>query len=334
MNKLIKLGQKVIVQTSDGTRYQKDNVTKEEFFDLSENIEDEEYIKRFFIPAYDKFKEEEKTYNGFINSINATPFLRYEGDGIYWDEISPLSLPADFANEVCKAYSEHNEKALKAYRNFWILLSLNPNDTTRKNLWWFLNRHGLKLSSSGFFVAYRNVCKTDKKDKDGNSIYTDNHSHTFEIQIGKTVSMQREDCCMNNTVVCSSGLHVAGSKWLKENYCGDVGLVVLVNPYNVTSLPQESHHGKCRCCEYIPIDYAKFDDKKEVIPFDVETGFECPFAAQAIYEGIVTVEKDRYEIKAPTIPDVETNNSANVTNNLLELAKECLLNKDYKINGK
>ena len=51
------------------------------------------------------------------------------------------------------------------------------------------------------------------------------------------VTMKRDACDSVQENTCSSGLHVAGKGWLKRNYFGNNGLVVLVNPADVVAVP-------------------------------------------------------------------------------------------------
>lgn len=330
MNKLIKTGNIVIVQMYDGTAFSKVGVTNEEFSELASHIEDDEYILRFFNPDYKEQKESVERYNVLVNRANENPFLFFntEENCIYWPEISPFSLPQEFADYVLEAYHENNDDALRAYRNFWILLSMNSDEEVRKNAWWFLQKHGLKLSSSGFFIAYRNADSTNLTNKEGNPIFTDHHSRTFEISIGNSVSMPREQTDTNSNNLCSKGLHLGGAKWLEKNYFGDVGLVCLCNPVDIVALPKDSTYGKMRVCKYIPIDYAQYDEEGHIIPYDVKMGFECKYAAQAIYEDIVSIEKDKYTIEAPVVKGI-SNYEEIISENLLNLAKECINKRQY-----
>ena len=60
-------------------------------------------------------------------------------------------------------------------------------------------------------------------DVEVSTIYTDQHTRTFEIKIGEIVSMPRNKCDSVQENSCSRGLHVAGKDWLKENYFGGSG---------------------------------------------------------------------------------------------------------------
>ena len=77
-------------------------------------------------------------------------------------------LPADFAKAFYAAEQEDNEELLESYFNFWTLCSLNPDSIARTNLFWFLNKYGMRISKSGLFVGYRNVLLK----KDGSEIST------------------------------------------------------------------------------------------------------------------------------------------------------------------
>lgn len=237
MNKLIKLGNTVIVSTEEGKQFTKNDCTKEEFIFLADNLEDEEALIKFFNPKYVEECEKRDAIIDTISSVTQVPFLTYENNCIYWKEISPHSLPIDLADSITEAYKNNDEKAIKAYKNFWILLSLNFDEDVRKNLYWFLNKHGIEICSNGFFISYRNAQTTNRVDDEGNPIYTDAHSGTTKISIGHRVSIPRNKCDSNPNELCSKGLHLGGSKWLEENYYGNTGLVCICNPCDVVAVP-------------------------------------------------------------------------------------------------
>ena len=74
--------------------------------------------------------------------------------------------------------------------------------------------------------------------EESSPIYTDQHTHTMEIKLGHPVSIPREECDANQEHSCSRGLHCGARGWLKQNYYGTVGLLVLVNPANVVAVPR------------------------------------------------------------------------------------------------
>lgn len=89
------------------------------------------------------------------------------------------------------------------------------------------------------------------------TIFTDHHTRTMEIVIGKPVSIPRSECDENRNARCSSGLH-----FMSRNYgkYGEVPMLILINPMNVVAFPSYDHT-KGRCCEYLPVGIAEMDEK-------------------------------------------------------------------------
>ena len=197
-------------------------------------------------------------------------------------------------------------------------MSINPDEECRKNLYWFLQLHGLKLAKCGFFVAYRNVDTTEEE-----GVYTDHHSHSTRITIGNVVTLDRNKCDCDSSIECSRGLHCASGKWLKRNYFGSVGLACLVNPADVVAVPHNSEYGKLRTCAYLPMEIIHYDENDNVIPLNVEDGFDCSYVTKVIYEGTMGTEEDStYRINIPEIPGITVES---IQDKLLEIAKECIV---------
>lgn len=231
MQKVIKVDGKVITLFEDGTYCERDNVSDELFKQIVE-AESEEDVFALMCPDYEQKVREYEDVQCFIKEIEESSILTFKGESVYWEEISQLSLPVELVKAILDAESGGDELRLTTYKNFWTLMSLNPDEECRKNLFWFLNRNGLTISKHGFFVAYRNVDTTSTPD-----VYTDHHSHTFKIKIGDMVTMPREACDGDSKNECSRGLHLASKHWLDKNYYGNVGLVCLCNPAEVVAVP-------------------------------------------------------------------------------------------------
>lgn len=316
MQKVIKVDNKVTVFLENGEIIEKE-VTEDEFKKVIEAQTDEEVLN-LLCPEYQKSIELHNNALTLIEKIQKSKLLSMKGDVVYWKEVSCLSVPEELVKAIIKAEEEHNELKISTYRNFWTLMSLNPSEECRKNLYWFLQLHGLKLAKCGFFVAYRNVDTTKEK-----GVYTDHHSHSTRIEIGEMVTLPREKCDCNSNNECSSGLHCASVKWLKKNYFGDVGLACLVNPADVVAVPHNSEYGKLRTCAYLPMDIIHYDKNDNVIPLDVEDGFDCSYVTKVIYEGTMGTEQDStYKINIPEIPGTT---SESIQDKLLEIAKECIV---------
>lgn len=323
MQKVIKIDNKVIVIFEDGSCCEREDVTPELFSQIL-STEEEEDVFQLMNPQYSTLVKEYEEALDFKEKVEDSYILSLKGESIYWDEVSPLSVPISLARAILNAEDENNELLLETYKNFWTLMSLNPDEECRQNLFWFLERWGLKIAKCGFFVAYRNVVPYSYKE--GVEIWTDAHSHTTRIKIGEMVTMPREKCDCDSNVSCSRGLHAAGAEWLNRNYFGSQGLVVLINPADVVAVPHIDNYGKLRTCAYLPIDKAEFDANDHVIPFNEKDGFDCSYIAKVIYEGLMGTEEDStYKIEIPEVPGITKDT---ITSELLDIAKNCIINKE------
>ena len=316
MQKVIKVDNKVTIFLENGAIIEKE-VTEDEFKKVVKAQTDEEVLK-LLCPEYQKSVELHNNALTLVEKIQKSKLLSIRGDVVYWEEVSCLSVPEELVKAIIKAEEEHNELKISTYRNFWTLMSLNPSEECRKNLYWFLQLHGLKLAKCGFFVAYRNVDTTKEK-----GVYTDHHSHSTRIKIGEMVTLPREKCDCDSNNECSKGLHCASVKWLKKNYFGNVGLACLVNPADVVAVPHNSEYGKLRTCAYLPMEIIHYDKNDNVIPLDAEDGFDCSYVTKVIYEGTMgTKEDSTYKINIPKIPGTTVES---IQDKLLEIAKECIV---------
>lgn len=321
--KLIKIGSKVIVVLDGGSYYEAENVSDKTVQEIK-NATTKEQILTLLNPTQ---VEEWKRVNTLRNSLTtlvekvySSKILSIKDDCIYWSSISNFSLPQEFATRILDAEEKNDALKLETYANFWTLMSLNPNEECRRNLFWFLNKWGLVIARCGFFVAYRNVVEL----KDGT--FTDEYTHSFKIKLGKMVTMDRDKCDCNSEVSCSRGLHLGGAGWLERNYYGNCGLACLCNPAEVVAVPHVDNYGKLRTCAYLPIERIQFDMFNHVIPLNVDDGFDCSYVSKVIYEGLIGTEEDSpYKIVIPKVPEIDNNN---ITNRILEIAKTCITNRN------
>lgn len=320
MQKIIKIDTKVIVMFEDGSYCEREDVSQEEFKKIVEAQSDEE-VYALVCPEHGQRVREYMDAVGIYDDIKDSTLLTLKGESVYWEDVSQLSMPTELVKAVLDAEFNHDEVRIDTYRNFWTLMSLNPDERCRQNLFWFLNRNGLVISRCGFFVAYRNA-NLKGKDEDGTEIYTDAHTGTFSIRIGEVVTMPREKCDDVQENTCSRGLHLGARTWLKRNYYGNQGLVCLCNPADVVAVPPLDDYGKLRTCAYLPIEKAKFDEGGDVIPFEVHDGFDCGYVTKVIYEGIMGTEEDSaYKITIPEVPGI---NKESISDKLLDIAMKCI----------
>lgn len=319
MQKIIRIDDLVIVTLDDGTTYQKSDITDAEFNTVV-NAKCEDDIIEIFCPHIAEVRQEVRVIEELEERVRKSNLLEWRNDAIYFPIVSELSVPKELALSILDVEDTNDTLKIETYKNFWTLMSLNPDEECRKNLFAFLMRHDFKIAKCGFFVAYRNVDTTNTPD-----VYTDHHSHTYRIRIGEMVTMPREDCDCSSQNECSRGLHLAGSNWLDRNYYGSQGLVCLCAPNSVVAVPERSDYGKLRTCAYLPIDKLEYNTNGDVIPYPKETGFECDLVPQVIYEGIMGTEKDSYRFEIPEIPGITKDR---ITDNLLEIAKNCIIDRN------
>lgn len=316
MQKVIKVDNKVTVLLENGDFVERE-ITDEKFKKILEAQSDDEVL-RILCPEYQEVVDSRNKALSMVEKLRQSKLLRVKNDTIYWDNVSSLSIPVELAEAIVDAELEHNDLKISTYRNFWTLMSLNPDERCRKNLFWFLQKYGMTISKCGFFVGYRNVDKTEEE-----NVFTDHHSHTFKIRIGEMVTMDRDKCDTVQENTCSTGLHIGGRGWLKKNYYGDTGLACLVNPADVVAVPPLDNYGKLRTCAYLPMEIIHYDKNDDVIPLNVEDGFDCSYVTKVIYEGTMGTEEDStYRINIPQLPGTSRES---IQDKLLEIAKECIV---------
>ena len=287
-----------IILLDDGTVLQA-SINKEMLAAIRNASSDEELIS-IFKPEYVKERKECQENALLVQSVSKSSILTFKDDSFYLKDISPLSLPKELVEKIKEAEEKGDKDKIEAYKNFWMLMSLNPDAECRKNLFSFLQKWGMVISKSGLFVAYRNADIVDSKvGYDKNSVFTDHHSHTTHIKIGEIVRIPRSQCDSDSNVTCSRGLHLAHRHWIRKNYYGNIGLVCLCNPADVVAVPmRDMNYGKLRTCAYLPIDFSEFDIEGNVVPVYTETGFEPPVTTAVIYTGCISTE----EVPEYTVP--------------------------------
>lgn len=86
------------------------------------------------------------------------------------------------------------------------------------------------------------------------------------------------------------------------------------------------YYGKLRTSAYLPIDFCKYDNEGDVIPYDAKDGFDCEYVPKVIYEGIMGTESDTtYKLEIPKIPELV---QERITDKLLEIAKNCIVDRN------
>ncbi len=93
--------------------------------------------------------------------------------------------------------------------------------------------------------------------------YTDGHTHTKDIRVGAIYKEDEDKINLDRGVSCGSGLHV-GSKSFGFSGFGDVGVIALVNPIYVRSVPNHECE-KMRVSEMFIAAVAELNEYEELV---------------------------------------------------------------------
>jgi hypothetical protein len=129
-------------------------------------------------------------------------------------------------------------------------------------------------------------------------VYTDMHTRSMSIELGKPVRMIRTECDSDPAIDCSYGLHVGATKYV-EKFAGSASVVLacLVNPANVVAVPQYDH-SKMRVAEYFPFAFATYENGK--IDIIEQAYFEadyCTYEAEELEKQIANVQAEELPIE-------------------------------------
>lgn len=85
----------------------------------------------------------------------------------------------------------------------------------------------------------------------------------------------------------------------------------------------DSSYGKLRTCEYLPIALCEYDAKGNVIPYNVDDGFDSKWIKEILYDGELSTESSpTYRMEIPAITGL---NSTKVSEQLLEIARKYVI---------
>jgi hypothetical protein len=140
--------------------------------------------------------------------------------------------------------------------------------------------------------------------------FTDAHTRTFDIRIGRVVNMPPEECNWNTADCGHAGLHFTADH---INYvgCGDTSVLILINPMKVVGIGE--HKG--RCYEYLPIMTVPTEESTTILhdldfdTLELDEDYairELQNLADKAKEGFVTeASKHQFNIPAMTYVQIE-----------------------------
>ena len=138
--------------------------------------------------------------------------------------------------------------------------------------------------------------------------FTDAYTKTFDIRIGRPVSMPMESCRWNTDDCGSAGLHFTSDE-IHYVGCGDTSVLVLINPMKVVGIGDS----KGRCYEYLPIMTVPTDEATEILhdldfdTLELDESYavrELDNLAEKAKEGF-TEERKKYDFNLPALSAVE-----------------------------
>lgn len=262
--------------------------------DVSELSIPQDFVEKIIEAEKDNDYDTLQKYINFWKLVSLNPDSRVR-DNLFWFirkwdmQITDSGMIKAYRNATLKHESRYSTKFVKDVINKYYITKyidkIPPQDVT------------IEVSDGGITnldKLYNDVInKTDDA-----PVYTDLHSHSTNIVLGHPVRIPREDCDANQEHSCSRGLHVGAKGWLKQNYYGDVGLMVLVNPANVVAVPTIDEYGKMRTCEYFPIGIVDFDENGDVIEPEYDIHSDIEYLKQIQYDGDVNNDDiNNYVIK-------------------------------------
>ncbi len=118
-------------------------------------------------------------------------------------------------------------------------LMKNPSKRSVTELYGFLEKNNLPITSDGHFLAYKKVRKDFK----------DCHTGTMDNSVGKVVEMERNEVDDDQNRTCSTGLHFCSQNYL-NHFGGERTVIVKINPADVVSIPTDYDNSKGRACRY------------------------------------------------------------------------------------
>lgn len=141
--------------------------------------------------------------------------------------------------------------------------------------------------------------------------FTDAHTRTFDIRVGRVVDMPMNECDWSTADCAHAGLHFTSDQ-IHYVGCGDTSMLILINPMKVVGIG--SHKG--RCYEYLPIMTVPREEATQILhdgEFDtyqldeLYAISELESLQEKAQAGFVT-ETTKHQFNLPSISLKEINN--------------------------
>jgi len=168
----------------------------------------------------------------------------------------------------------------------------NPSKRAVNELYGFLEKNTLPITSDGCFLAYKKV-RQDYFDVHSGTVLnkpaaymTDEDTAALEEAVGKNnevtvevvdgvtvVSMERNLVDDDQNRTCSTGLHFCSQDYLRS-FGGERIVILKINPRDVVSIPNDYNDSKGRCARYEIVDEIDKDKADEAFAKSVQEAAE------------------------------------------------------------
>lgn len=152
--------------------------------------------------------------------------------------------------------------------------------------------------------------------------FTDAYTRTFDIRVGRAVSMDPGACRWNTDDCGAEGLHFTADE-IHYVGCGDQSVLVLINPMKVVGIGES----KGRCWEYLPIMTVPREEATEILhDLDFDTlQLDDSYAIREL-ESLTEKAKDGFVAESKkhefNIPHISTVEIENIVESLDEMKSE------------
>ena len=213
--------------------------------------------------------------------------IEIQGDQIFWKgremhnaltKRMVAMIQEDFPVEPLVAFMEN--------------LMENPSKRAVNELYGFLEKNTLPITSDGCFLAYKKVRKDYLDCYSGTVLnkpaayMTDEDTETLKEASGRknevavevvdgvtVVSMERNLVDDDQNRTCSTGLHFCSKDYLSV-FGGERIVILKINPRDVVSIPNDYNNSKGRCARYEIVDEIDKDKADEAFAKSVQEAAE------------------------------------------------------------
>jgi hypothetical protein len=172
--------------------------------------------------------------------------IRRDGAVLYKGEL----LPEAVGRKVFACYTDG--VPFNYLLKFFERLDSNPSNTSREQLYRFLDHHGLCITPDGKVLGYKGVGEnywsitgnTATKVLQGRV----NDAGQIYNGIGETIEVARHAVCDDPSVACAAGAHLGSCEYAKN--WGPRVVIVEFDPADAVSVPHDCSCQKLRTCKY------------------------------------------------------------------------------------